>query len=62
MRARDSDGFSVRPEVSERACGGFLAVSPEEAPLRIGVEGDTAEDARAKFAFALARWTEILET
>ena len=59
------DGMSVRrirPCLVERQCGGWLALSPPDAILRIGVVGDTEQEAREKFIAALMSWEEILET
>jgi hypothetical protein len=55
------DGALIHPIISERACGGFLALSPQDAPVRIGVVGETAEEAQSNFAAAIARWTELLQ-
>ena len=38
---------------------GFLAVTPNGESPRIGVEGDTEEDARSRFRTAWAEWWEL---
>lgn len=52
----------IEPTVLERGCGGWLAVSEPGAPLKIGVEGDTEQQARERFAVALAAWHRLFET
>ncbi len=37
------------PKIIERKCGGFLAVSTEESRFKIGVQGQTEEEARQRF-------------
>lgn len=50
--------LKIQPELLKRAIGGWLAVSPKKALLRIGVIGLTEEEARAKFSEALKKWAE----
>lgn len=52
----------IAPKVRERQCGGWLAVSEENAELKIGVTADTEEGARAAFSNALIRWDKILNS
>lgn len=47
---------SVEPVVVRRQIGGYLAVSPTDAPLRIGVEGANESEARENFKHALDAW------
>jgi hypothetical protein len=49
------------PRITARACGGWLAVSPEDAPIRIGVTSHSEEGAKTKFEGAYKRWLEVLE-
>lgn len=51
----------IQPEVYERAGGGWLAVAPPGALIRIGTTGITEQDARKKFANALDRWAAARE-
>jgi hypothetical protein len=45
----------------ERRGGGWLAVSAPGANLRIGVEGESQEQAEQNFVDALARWTAVAD-
>ena len=48
------------PRVTERTCGGWLAVSGVGASLKIGVTADTEEQARIGLAQAEREWEAIL--
>lgn len=48
------------PEIIERDCGGFLAVSPRWARVKIGVTAPYAEAAKDQFAIRYAAWLETL--
>jgi hypothetical protein len=48
-----------KPIVVERECGGWLAVSPEHHPFRIGVVADDESGVRREFASAVERWTVL---
>jgi hypothetical protein len=50
----------ISPEITERHCGGWIAVSEVGATLRIGVTAPTEDAARTAFAQALAEWSNIL--
>jgi hypothetical protein len=52
----------IAPDVSERLCGGWLAVSSRNAPLRIGVTANTEGEVRAAFNQALIAWEAILQS
>jgi hypothetical protein len=52
----------IAPNVRERQCGGWLAVSEANADLKIGVTADTEAGARAAFASALIKWEKILKS
>lgn len=59
----DSDEMNrqiIHPRLIERECGGWLALSPFDAQIRIGVTANTEEAARHEFARSIARWEEIL--
>ena len=51
----------VFPRMIERACGGWLAVSPEGCSIRIGVAADGREEAAAAFSLAMKQWRRILD-
>lgn len=51
--------YLVEPKLVERACGGWLAITPRGWPLSVGVCGVTLEAARNDFAAALSRWSAI---
>lgn len=51
----------VEPILSERACGGWLAVGAPESLLRIGVTAESRERALAEFAAAVRRWEALLD-
>lgn len=53
--------YGVKPELIERHCGGWLAVTPRGWPLSIGVTADTESDAIKEFEVALDRWYRIKE-
>ena len=48
------------PRIVERKMGGFLAVSPPESRLQIGVCAESAEAAAAKLRAATADWERTL--
>lgn len=58
----EADSKEIVPEVSPRSCGGWIAVSGPDAPLRIGVIADTEEEVRAAFDQAVSRWEKILSS
>jgi hypothetical protein len=47
------------PELVEREAGGWLAVSPHHATIRIGVTADTAAAALEQFQRAALRWQQL---
>jgi hypothetical protein len=49
-----------RVKVTERSCGGWLAVSGEDEPIKIGVSASTEEDAVSSLERALVQWREML--
>ena len=52
---------STDPVVSERECGGWLATTPPESELRIGVTALTEGEVRALFERAMHRWVAALD-
>lgn len=61
MDRRSEKIGGIQPLVLERAGGrGWLAVSPKNAPLRIGVEDGTRDGALRKFELAIERWRLLL--
>jgi hypothetical protein len=50
----------MEPELIARECGGWLALAPKGAAIRIGVTGATEIEAREKFSLSLDRWIENL--
>lgn len=49
-----------QPQLIERACGGWLALAPREAPVRIGVTADDEGAAREALTAALKEWDRLL--
>lgn len=64
MNNQDRIQEVIRPQLTARACGGWLAVAPDDAPvcLCLGVTGQTENEARDNFARSFDRWKEILAT
>lgn len=58
-KARNSEA-EMRPRVIQRSCGGWLATSPSNMNLQIGVTAPTESEALNKFVQTLDRWREIL--
>ncbi len=52
----------IEPNLVRRACGGWLALAPTGAIVRIGVTASTEGEARDQFRFVFNRWVEILAT
>jgi hypothetical protein len=50
----------VRPRLIERHSGGWLAVSPSNCSISIGVDAPTKEEALEQFRSVFLRWLEIL--
>jgi hypothetical protein len=46
------------PDIKETVTG-WLAVTPPDYPYRIGVVGNTVEEAQRRFVAALAAWEEL---
>jgi len=60
----DEDGSltGVKPQLIERKCGGWLAITPRGCVLSIGVTAETKLEAERAFEVALDRWSNIKET
>lgn len=54
--------IQVAPELSKRRSGGWIAVSGQGAPIKIGVTASTEEEARASFNQAVGEWEAILNS
>lgn len=52
---------TLEPQLIERRNGGWLAVTDDDSPVRVGVVGDTEAEARERFRAALARWWAAYE-
>jgi hypothetical protein len=52
---------TLEPRLIERRNGGWLAVTEDDSPVRVGVVGDTETEARERFREALARWRTAYE-
>ena len=48
------------PRIIQRKCGGFLAVSTEGSRFKIGVQGQTEEEARQRFEESVTMWERIV--
>jgi hypothetical protein len=51
----------LEPRLIERRSGGWLAVTDDDSPVRVGVVGDTEDEARERFREALVRWRAAYE-
>jgi hypothetical protein len=51
----------VEAVVTERACGGWLAVSAPGSILRIGTTGNTEIEVRAEFERAVRRFEALVD-
>lgn len=49
----------MQPRLIERECGGWLALSPDGALIRIGVTGTTDAETREAFGRAAAEWARL---
>ena len=61
MIASTGEFAQIQPRLLRRANGGWLAVSPPEAPLHIGVAAWSADDARSSFVRELKAWCLLLD-
>jgi hypothetical protein len=58
--AKDPVTREIRPRLIRRNIGGWLAVSPLNCGLCIGVDAPTEGEALIRFRSAFTRWLEIL--
>jgi hypothetical protein len=58
--AADSTTKEIRPDLIRRTTGGWIAVSPYNCRISIGVTAPTEDEAIARFRFVFSRWLEIL--
>ena len=47
---------TIHPQVIERQCDDWLAVTPKGCPVRIGAAGSTEELSPEQFAQLIGRW------
>jgi hypothetical protein len=52
----------ITPRLIPRRCGGWLAVSNEADPVKIGVTAASEAEATREFTKARERWRVILES
>ena len=50
----------IRPDLIRRTTGGWIAVSPSNCRISIGVTAPTEGEAIDGFRFVFSRWLEIL--
>jgi hypothetical protein len=62
MDAAIENAAEIRPDLIRRTSGGWLAVSPSTAKIRIGATAATENEAVEKFRFVYSRWIEILNS
>jgi hypothetical protein len=51
----------ISPRLIRRECGGWLAVSPPESPLKLGAVGETEAAARAAFEAEVSHWDRLAD-
>lgn len=49
----------IQPKLTKRVAPGWLATTPDDVNLSIGVIGSTESDARKKFSYAIEKWADI---
>lgn len=54
--------MDAEPVLVERACGGWLALSPPGYSIRIGVTAITNVEARLRWHDSIARWKRDLQS
>jgi hypothetical protein len=58
----EKKSMQIVPEITERRCGGWIAVSRRDAPLKIGVTAKSEGEARLAFDQAVIEWEKILNS
>lgn len=56
----DSIKREIRPQLIRRNYGGWLAISPANCGICIGVDAPTEKEALTRFRSEFSRWLEIL--
>ena len=51
----------VIPRLIRRNCGGWIALSPHENKLKIGILAETEKEAVARFAQSFSIWNQNLQ-
>lgn len=59
---RSQLGERLSPRMIRRTCGGWLAVSNDADPVKIGVEADSEMAASLAFQATRERWRAILNS
>jgi len=54
--------INVIPNLYRRACGGWIAVSPDTAGIKMGVIGETEGEAIARFRASYSEWLKNLDS
>jgi len=53
---------TLEPVLMKRACGGWLAVSPQHYSLKIAVRAVGRDEARVAYSAAFNRWKALLQS
>lgn len=53
-------GIDVEPKLVKRQCGGWLATSPDNERIKIGVTAHSMQGAVFQYKLALSRWRSLL--
>ena len=61
MTVSNGSFAQIQPQLLRREDGGWLAVSPDDAPLHIGVAAWSADEARNRFVRELREWRRLLD-
>jgi hypothetical protein len=61
MNVTIENAAEIRPDLMRRTCGGWLAVAPSSAKIRIGATGTTEAEAIETFRFVYSRWIELFK-
>lgn len=56
----ESNNKQIMPDLIRRTTGGWLAVSPSNCRISVGVTASTQDEAIDGFRFMFSRWLEIL--
>ena len=59
MSNRSQAILEIKPNVTERVSGGWMAIAPSNAPICIGVFGASEDEAREKFSKTIKEWALI---